>query len=256
VSCSAPSSTENVDEHRHRHEFASRDTTVAIPVLRRIASVLTAQNYRAERGASRAQAPGMHRLVGFALCAALAASSPSADANSCNLYQPQSWGQIRVGCSLTVFALPDVDPGLPDITRAGTPVVPTIDHDQLTLKVTMQHYPSPDSCNLVTSYENRTFDRYVLTWSDLQPGDEIEVDGQAMTVPGPGDCGVVDPLFYCQDGVQDCHDYDGHDYDDPQPGDADQAGCSVGSGSASWLVIVSAVAIVGFRRRSRRSARR
>ena len=194
----------------------------------------------------------MHRLVSIAICcAALAASPRRADANGCNLYQTQTFGQIRVGCSLTVFVPSNVAPSLPSITRAGTTVTPTINHDQLMLEVNIQHYESPTSCNLVTSYENRTFDRYMLTWSDLQPGDEILVDGQAMTVPGPGDCGVVDPFFYCQDPIQYCN----HDPDpdpDPQPADDDdQAGCSAGSGTPSWLAILSVVAIFGYRRRSR-----
>jgi hypothetical protein len=191
----------------------------------------------------------IHRLPGFVFCAVLAVSPRIADANSCNLYQPQTWGQIRVGCSLTVFALPEVDPSLPNITRAGQPVSPTIDHDQLVLKVTMQHYPSADSCTLVTSYENRTFDRYVITWSDLQPGDEIEVDGYRMTVPGPGSCGVVDPLFYCQDGVHSCNPPS-----DPGTNEVDQAGCSAGAGSLSWLALFPVVALFGYRRRSQFSS--
>ncbi|HSD90066.1 MAG TPA: MYXO-CTERM sorting domain-containing protein [Kofleriaceae bacterium] len=188
----------------------------------------------------------MHRLLGFAFCVVLAVSPRIASANSCNLYGPQTWGQIRVGCSLTVFALPEVDPSLPNITRAGQPVSPTIDHDQLTLKVTLQHYLSPTSCDLATSYENRTFDRYVITWSDLQPGDEIEVDGYRMTVPGPGDCGVVDPFFYCQDGVQSCDAPA-----DPGMNDVDQAGCSAGSGSPSWLALFPVVALLSYSRRHR-----
>jgi MYXO-CTERM domain-containing protein len=185
----------------------------------------------------------MQRLSGFALCAVLAVSPRLAEANSCNLYQPQTWGQIRAGCSLTVFALPEVDPSLPTITRAGQLVEPTIDQDQLTLEVTMEHYPSPDSCDLIASYENRTFDRYVMTWSDLQPGDEIEVDGYPMTVPGLGDCGIVDPFFYCQDGIQFC---DGSL--DPVEDDDEHVGCSAGSDSPSWLALLAVAALVCFRR--------
>lgn len=200
----------------------------------------------------------MRHLVGFALWVAVAGSPRIADANSCNLYQPQRWGEIRVGCSLTVFALSEVAPSLPDVTRAGQLVVPKIDQDQLILKVTMQHYESPDSCNLVTSYENRTFDRYVISWEDLQPGDEIEVDGYPMTVPGPGDCGVVDPLFYCQDGIQSCDD--DLPPSDPELADADPAGCSAGSGSPSWLASFALIALVTHGRqrapRRRRDRRR
>jgi hypothetical protein len=189
----------------------------------------------------------MHRLVGYALCAALAASPRIADANSCNLYQPQTFGEIRVGCSITVFALPEVEPSLPTITREGQIVAATIDHDQLELKVTMGHYPSPESCSLLTSYENRTFDRYVIAWNDLQPGDEILIDGYPLTVPDTGDCGVVAPSFYCQDPIQGCDDQ----VPDQEQTDDDQLGCSAGSGSLGWLAIFAVVALVGHGRRSR-----
>jgi hypothetical protein len=188
----------------------------------------------------------IRRLVPFTVCAALAATPRLASANGCNLYQAQRWGEIREGCSLTVFALPEVDPALPEITRGGEPVVPAVEQDQLTLKVLIEQYPTPDSCTLQSSYENRTFDRYVVTWHDLHAGDEIVVDGVPMTVPAAGDCGVVDPFFYCQDGIQYCDDAGG-----PGEDEESSSGCSAGSSTCGWLGLPF-VAFVVTRRRSRR----
>lgn len=196
-------------------------------------------------------------VLGLALAASLAAQR--AEANQCNLYQPQRWGQFREGCSMTIFTLPDIDPGLPTVTRNGQEVVPTIVQDEIVLKVGYEHYATPDSCELLPpEYENKTFDRYVVTWSDLKGGDEIIVDNYnvPIVVPGPGDCGVVDPFFYCQDGIQFCD----HPNDpDPDPGhedDSDLGGCSAGSGSASWLAMLALLGLVSYSRRSRTSSRR
>jgi hypothetical protein len=188
-------------------------------------------------------------LLGLVVFASLAASRV-ARANECNLYQPERFGQIRVGCSLTIFALPEVDPAIPTITRGGQALAPTIAHDQLLLKVTFEHYASPDSCDLVPSYENRTFDRYVVAWPDLQPGDEIEVDNYPMVVPSAGDCGPVDPFFACADGVKFCDDQPAGGQD-PQPDGVDPGGCAAGGGALAWLSIASVLVVIT-RRRARR----
>lgn len=191
-------------------------------------------------------------LFGVVLLASLARA---AHANECNLYQPERFGNLRIGCSLTFFALPDVDPAIPTITRGNETLAPTIAHDQLTLKVTWEHYASADSCDLVDSYENRTFDRYVVAWPDLQPGDEILVNDYPIVVPGAGDCGTVDPIFYCADGVKFCGDQSGSG-SDSAPGN-DPGGCSAGGGGLGWLAIVAAgLAVSGGRRRSGASSRR
>jgi hypothetical protein len=192
-------------------------------------------------------------LVGSVLVTTLAAGR--AEANQCNLYQPQQFGQYREGCAITIFSLPDVDPLLPSITRNGQPVEPTIVQDELVLKVGFEHYATPDSCYLLPpEYENKAFERYVLTYPDLKGGDEIIVDrygSYTVVVPGPGDCGVVDPIFWCQDGIQFC--------DDPYPpdpdheDDSDLGGCSAGRGSTSGLAIFTLLALVRVGRRSRRS---
>lgn len=178
-----------------------------------------------------------------------------AHANECNLYQPERFGNIRIGCSLTIFALPEVDPAVPTITRGGQTLTPTIAHDQLTLKVTWEHYPSPDSCDLVASYENRTFDRYVVAWPDLQPGDEILVNNYPMVVPSAGECGQVDPAFYCADGVKFCDPAPSGSDSPPGPGD-DQGGCAAGSGSIGWLALAGLAFVSVGRRRSAASSRR
>jgi len=201
----------------------------------------------------------MRRLVlGLTFAASLAGSIRVAHANGCNLYTPQRWGQIREGCSLTTYSLPEVGADMPEITRGGLPITPTIVHDQVTLQVTFQHYPSPTDCNLIPSYEDRTFERYTFSWPDLHGGDEVIVDGGPYTVvvPGPGDCGVVDPAFYCSDPIQSC-DPGMDPPDDGTPGDSDEGGgCSAGGGGTSWLVILGVVALLSYSRRSRASSRR
>src|SRR5512143_3088619 len=195
----------------------------------------------------------MRRTIMLCLASWATVAPRAAHANECNLYQPERFGNIRIGCSLTIFSLPEVDPAIPMITRGGQTLAPTIAHDQLTLKVTWEHYPSADSCDLVASYENRTFDRYVVAWPDLQPGDEILVNGSPLVVPSAGDCGTVDPAFYCADGVKFCGDYGGSD-SHPAPG-SDPGGCAAGGGGLGWLA-VAGLAVIGGRRRSRASSRR
>src|SRR6476659_9006888 len=119
--------------------------------------------------------------------------------------------------------------------------MPTIVQDQLTLKVTMEHYESATSCNLIDSYENRTFDRYVITWPDLHGGDEINIDDSPYitVVPGPGDCGVVDPFFYCADPIQTCTPTDTDTgSDSTHEDDSDLGGCAAGSHSPGWLALL------------------
>jgi hypothetical protein len=190
-------------------------------------------------------------LIGVALVTTLAAQR--AEANQCNLYQPQQWGQFREGCSTTIFALPEVDPLIPIVKRNGVVIPATIMQDEIVLKVGFEHYPSPDSCRLLPpEYENKTFERYVVTWA-LKGGDEIMVDSIPYTVvvPGPGDCGVVDPTFWCQDGIQSCDDpVNPGDPDPDHEDDSDLGGCSAGRSSTSWLVIVAALGFVPRRRRS------
>jgi hypothetical protein len=72
-----------------------------------------------------------------------------------------------------------------------------------------------------------------------------------VVVPGPGDCGVVDPTFWCQDGIQFCDDpVNPGDPDPDHEDDSDLGGCSAGRSSTSWLVIVAALGFVPRRRRS------
>jgi hypothetical protein len=192
-------------------------------------------------------------LVGVALVTSLAAQK--AEANSCNLYRAQQFGQLREGCSITIFNLPDVSPDIPTITRNGQELTPTIVQDQITLKVAYAHYPSPDSCSLLpTEYENETFDRYVVTW-DLKGGDELIVGNYPTTfvVPGPGECGSVEPAFYCTDPIQGCYDPSNPT---PDPDDDDLGGCSAASGSTSWLAILAVLGVLSYSRRSRTSSRR
>ena len=189
-------------------------------------------------------------LLGFALVTTLAAQR--AEANQCNLYQPQRWGQFREGCSTTIFALPEVDPQVPIVKRNGQEITPTIVQDEIVLKVGFEHYATPDSCHLLPpEYENKTFERYVVTW-DLKGGDEILVDNYPypMVVPGPGDCGIVDPIFWCQDGIQFCEDPYPPDPDSDHEDDSDLGGCSTGSGSGSWLAVIAVLGFVARRRRS------
>lgn len=182
--------------------------------------------------------------LGFLLLAALAAVPARAEANICNLYQPQHFGQVRVGCPITVFALPDVEPYLPELTRSGVVLEPTLVQDQLTLKVTFEHYESLDSCTLIQSSENRTFNRYVLTWDDLQPGDQVQLDGgPAFAVPGAGPCETPEPWFFCQDDVHFC------DYPPDDDNDDDVSGCSATGSTPSWLVLVPLLAFARRRRR-------
>jgi hypothetical protein len=207
-----------------------------------------------------ALADRMRRLlfVGLALAAGLAGTTRTASANGCNLYSSQRWGQIREGCSITVFSPVNVDPGLPTITRGGQELTPTIVQDQILLKVTYEHYPSADSCELnPPEYENQTFNRYVVSWADLHGGDEVLVDNSpyTMVVPGPGDCGVVDPFFYCQDPIQSCTPHD----PDPDPShddDSDLSGCAAGSHSPGWFALIGVAAFVSCSRRRRASGRR
>lgn len=183
----------------------------------------------------------MIRLFALSVLATLAAAPTVVHANSCNLYSSQRFGQIRVGCSITVFALPEIEPWIPEISRGGQVLTPTITQDEVTLKVMLQEYSSPDACYLdVTKYEYRSFDRYVLAWPDLQPGDEVQVDSQSYTtvVPGPGDCGPVEPQFYCQDGVRFCDDAWPHDDDDIDDESDDAVGCSAASRTPSWLLLL------------------
>lgn len=196
-------------------------------------------------------------LLAFTIVAALAAAPRAAHANSCNLYYEQRFGQFREGCSISVFALPTISPHLPTVTRNGQELTPTVVQDEVTLKVTFTHYPSADSCELLPpEYENRTFAHYELTWPDLKGGDEIVVDGFSVVVPGPGDCGVPEPAFYCTDPIQSCSDPVDPDPDPDNLGD-DTAGCSAGSGTPSWLVILGVAAILrSCSRRSRASSRR
>jgi uncharacterized protein (TIGR03382 family) len=185
----------------------------------------------------------MHRLFGLVFCAALAATPRIADANSCNLWTYQTVGELRVGCPLMVFSPPGVSAELPEVRRGGVAINPTITQDQVSLKVTYEHYASPDSCYLEPpSYEQETFDRYVLTWEDLKAGEYIELDGISMVVPGPGECGPFMPLFYCQDPIQGCGDY-------LEVPDDEQAGCSAGTGSTSWLAFLPLLGLVLKRKR-------
>ncbi|HUS32564.1 MAG TPA: MYXO-CTERM sorting domain-containing protein [Kofleriaceae bacterium] len=200
----------------------------------------------------------MRRLIvlSFALTSALVASVRTAEANSCNLYYEQRFGMFREGCSVTTFMLQGQMPHLPAVKRNGQELTPTLVQDEITLKVRFDHYPSADSCELLPPvYENRTFDRYVMTW-DLQGGDEIVVDNSPIVVPGPGDCGgVPEPAFYCTDPIQSCNDPVDPDPDTDNLGD-DTAGCSAGSGSASWLSLLALIGLVSYSRRSRTSSRR
>jgi len=196
-------------------------------------------------------------VLGFVLFTSLVTAHQRAEANSCNLYRAQQWGQLREGCAVTIFSLPEADPEVPTITRDGQELTPTIVQDDIVLKVGFEHYESPDSCYLLpTEYENKTFDRYVVSWPDLKGGDEVLVNNNASAtvVPGPGDCGVVDPVFYCQDGIQFCDDQDPAD---PAPeDDSDMGGCSAGSHSPGWLALLGVAAVISCSRRSRASSRR
>jgi hypothetical protein len=214
-------------------------------------------------GASDAEGEGIMRrrlvVLGLVLAAALAGFTRPAHANSCNLYSPQRWGEIREGCSLTIFTLPEIDPQLPTIQRDGVELVPAIVEDQITLKVTYEHYKSPTSCDTYLEYENKPFDRFVVSWPDLKGGDEIRIDDHpyVVVVPGPGDCGIVDPFFYCQDGIQFCDDtYPPDENDTNEPDDVDLAGCSAASGGTGWLAAIGVLAVLSCIRRSRTRIRR
>lgn len=185
--------------------------------------------------------------IAVAILGAIATAPSVARANSCNLYSPLRFGEIRTGCPVTIYAQPGIDPDLPEITRANQAVPPTVVRDQQTLTVTFEHYEDETSCTLIPSTEDRLFDRYVVMWPDLQPGDEIIVDGVPLTVPGPGDCGNPQPFFYCQDGVRDCDPID----DPNMP--SNQGGCSAAGGDPSIAgAVIGVAALVRRRRRASR----
>src|ERR1041385_1002269 len=130
----------------------------------------------------------MYRLA-LVTALVLAAQARPAAANECNLYQSQQFGQIRVGCSITSYSLaPDVSPDLPNLYRNGQPIMPAVVHAEVQLQVLFSHYPTSSICDLVDSYENRTFDRNVISW-DLVAREQITINDNPTlyTVPGPGD---------------------------------------------------------------------
>jgi hypothetical protein len=198
-------------------------------------------------------------IVGFALAAGLAGTTRLAHANGCNLYTPQRTGQIREGCSMTVYNLPEVAAALPTIKRGGVELTPTIVHDQISMQVTFEHYQSSTVCDLIESHEDRTFDRYVISWADLHGGDEVNVDDSPYTtvVPGPGDCGAMEAFFYCADPIQTCTPpMDPIPDPNPEPDNDDLGGCAAGGGSPGWLALLGVAAFVSCSRRSRASSRR
>jgi len=188
--------------------------------------------------------------LGLVILGVIAASASVAEANICNLYQQQQFGQLGIGCPVTVFALPEITPVFPEVTRNGVVVSPTLVQDQLTLKVTFEHYESLDSCTLNQTSENRTFNRYVLTWTDLQPGDSVQVDGGEPFVVSAGACETPEPWFFCQDDIQFCDWPPEDDKDrDGIPDDEEESGCTATSSAPSWLVLVPLIAFARRRRR-------